>query len=217
MQNSVLDIELKTRPFDQTESIKGVDFPENISFRQLLVTGPPGAGKSTMMGLLNGWPDEGYIDLSIDRWWTAKSLNLRPRQVHLGFPCVGIDEALAVFDKEWGLPASPPALDLSRVRIPPQKRFFFSVNWRQTYVFEFIIPPVQTLFKQRLNRKREEGRHYVDEDLSLDQVSNHIAAYRLAAAYLHQQGMNVYIRESVHSKPLQIIASETTENGEVRY
>lgn len=217
MQDSDLNIELKTRPFTKTETIKGIDFPENLSFRQLLITGPPGAGKSTMLGLLNGWPDEGYIDLTINRWWTAKSLNLRPRQVHLGFPCVGVNEALAVFDKEWSQPASPPTLDLTRVRIPPRKRFFFSVNWREAYVFEFIIPSVQTLYQQRLNRKSEEGRHYVDEDLSLEQVSNHIAVYKSAAAYLHRQGLNVYIREGVHSKPLQIIASETTENGEVRY
>lgn len=217
MQNSHLKVELKTQPFEKTETIKDIEFPADISFRQLLFTGPPGAGKSTMLELLNGWPDEGYIDLSIDRWWTAKSLNLRPRQVHLGFPCVGIDTALAVFDKEWGQSALPPTLDFARVRIPPQKRHFYSVDWRKTYVFEFIIPPMHILYQQRLNRKSEEGRHYVDDDLSMDQVSNHIAVYRSAAAYLHQQGLNVYIREGVETKPLQIIAPEATTNGEDRY
>lgn len=81
--------QLKTQSFDAHKKIKGITFPEFVSFRQLLITGPPGAGKSTMIRNLGGWSEEGYIDLSLNRWWTAQSLSLRPREIHLGFPFKG--------------------------------------------------------------------------------------------------------------------------------
>lgn len=196
--------QLKTQPFDTLKKIKGITFPEFVSFRQLLITGPPGAGKSTMIRNLGGWSEEGYIDLSLNRWWTAQSLSLRPREIHLGFPFKGKKKALAVFEKAW-IEASPPLeLDLSRIILPPPKRFFFSVNWRERYIFEFILPNPESLLRQRIKRA-ELGTHHVDEAVNLERIERQLSVYRQIASYLHQQDISIYIREGTDGIPLQII------------
>ncbi len=200
---------LKTRPVEDLQTMKGVKFPAGITFRQLLITGPPGAGKSTLVRNLKGWPEEGYIDLSLNKWWTAKALNLRPREIHLGFPCQGYKDALAVFDKEWIESLTPPELDLDRIKIPPPKRYFFSVNWRKRYAFEFLIPKAETLFAQRQRRKDEFGTHHVDKGVTLQRVENQIIIYQMAALHLYRNGMITYIREGTDGVPLEIIESES--------
>lgn len=196
----------KTAPIEELQIIKGVTFPAHITFRQLLLTGPPGSGKSTMVCKLGGWSEEGYIDLSLNKWWTAQSLSLRPREIHLGFPFVGHDEALAVFDKEWLESDPKPEIDFSRIKIPPLKHFFFSVNWRSRYVFEFMLPPAELLLQRRLERSRK-GTHHVDENLELKTIQDQISVYKQAALYLYQNGINLYLREDVDSNPLKIITS----------
>jgi len=212
--NSMLDpdggsFRLKTRPIADLRMEKGVSFPADVTFRQLLITGPPGAGKSTLVRMLRGWPDEGYIDLSLNGWWKAKALNLRPREIHLGFPCQGYKDALAVFDEEWIKSLTPPELDLERIRIPPPKRFFFSVNWRKRYAFEFLVPKAEVLFAQRQRRKVEYGTHHVDKCVNLQRVENQIMIYQMAALHLCRSGLIVYIREGTDGVPLEIIESES--------
>jgi len=195
---------LTTVPVEALKPIKGIPFPAHIAFRQLLVTGPPGAGKSTLICKLGGWSEEGYIDLSQDRWWTAQSLSLRPREIHLGFPFKGHDQAFAVFDRAWIETSPALELDLERIRIPPEKRHFFSVNWHDKYVFEFLLPPDELLYQRRLKRSRR-GTHPVDVELEPGLVARQVETYRRVAFYLHQQGLHVYIREDIDQPPLQII------------
>ena len=42
------------REVTDLQSLKGIPFPAGVSFRQLVVTGPPGVGKSTLLDALGG-------------------------------------------------------------------------------------------------------------------------------------------------------------------
>lgn len=195
-----------TEPCTDLHHLKGLSFPADVKFRHVLVTGPPGAGKSTLIRKLGGWSEEGYLDLTRARWWTDQALTFRPREIHLGFPFVGFEEALAVFDPEW-LQADPyPVLDLPRIQLPPKKRRrnFLSVDWRKRYVFEFMLPPAETLFAQR-SRRAERGTHRVDVDITLELVTAQIDVFRQCAVYLAQNGLRAYIREGTDSDPICIV------------
>ena len=195
-----------TEPCPDLHHMKGLSFPADVKFRHVLVTGPPGAGKSTLIRKLGGWSEEGYLDLTRARWWTDQALTFRPREIHLGFPFVGFEEALAVFDPEW-LQADPyPVLDLPRIQLPPKKRKrnFLSVDWRKRYVFEFMLPPAATLFAQR-SRRAERGTHPVDVDITLELVTAQIDVFRQCAVYLAQNGLRAYIREGTESDPICIV------------
>ena len=189
----------------QLQRIKGIAYPTAVGFRQLLVTGPPGAGKSSQVQELSGWTEEGYVDLSMPRWWTAQALSMRPREVHLGFPFVGFEQGLAVFDPEW-LTASPALkLDLDRILIPPSKHHFWSVDWLNRYVLEFMLPPAEQVFAWRTARARK-GSHPVDRELDPSVVLRQIEVYEQAALHLHRSGMSIIIRQGVGAPPLRFIA-----------
>ena len=193
-----------TAPCPGVYQMKGLAFPGDVKFRHVLVTGPPGAGKSTLIRQLGGWSEVGYLDLSRPRWWADQALAIRPREIHLGFPFAGFKQALAVFDPEW-IEADPhPRLDLERIKIPPPKRHFLSANWRNRYVFEFLLPPPEVLFEQRSARARK-GTHPVDRDLSLELVTEQLAVFRRCAGYLSRQGLRVYIREGTTAPPICIV------------
>ncbi len=192
------------KPIKETQSIRGVELPVGLEFRQLVVTGPPGAGKTYYINQIRGWPNEGYLDLSKRGWWKNQSLIYRPREIHLGIPYKGFPESLTVFDQEW-LDALPENLeiDYSRIRIPPLAGSFFGTNWRDRYIFEFMIPDAEIIYERRRNRQKE-GYFPVDANLSLEVVARQIEQYSAVALYLHRAGLNVYIRKTLEQPPMLI-------------
>jgi len=188
-------------PIKDLQVIRGVQLPIGLEFLQLVVTGPPGAGKSYYIEQIKGWPNEGYIDLSQKGWWKDQSLIYRPREVHLGLPFVGFKESLTVFDKEWIKSSPPLELELSRIVIPPEKKYSFQTNWRTRYIFEFLIPGPSTIYDQRMARK-EDGYFPVDEKLTMEMVRQQVAIYREVALYLHRAGLNVYLRKGLDKPPM---------------
>jgi|SaaInl4_150m_RNA_FD_contig_31_400113_length_1168_multi_5_in_0_out_0_1 hypothetical protein len=178
----------------QQKEVKGIVFPEKLGLSHLVVTGPPGVGKSTLMNKIGGWPQEGYVDLSMDKWWRSPALSYRPREVHLGFPFVGVESGLAVFDDEWLQNYKSLTLDFERIKIPPDQNWFLSPDWKSRFVFEFILPPPRSLLDMRQERARR-GTHLVDRELTLEHVQCQVDTYWAAALHMHRSGMKIYVRE----------------------
>lgn len=207
-------LKLKLLPIEELQRIKGVAFPADMTFRQLLVTGPPGSGKTQLINKVGGWPEEGYIDLTLKNWWRAQSLTFRPREVHLGFPFVGHDAALTVFDKEWLEAPQVPELEYSRIILPPVKSHFLAVKWRHRYVFEFLIPPPEAILRWRVERSHREV-HPVDQGVTLDEVERQVAVYLEAALYFHRSGMLTYVRDGYDGIPKNIVDTGQPGSGSV--
>ncbi|MGW8194501.1 MAG: metallophosphoesterase [Desulforhopalus sp.] len=190
-------------PIDELQNIRGIELPIGLEFLQLVITGPPGAGKSYYIEQIRGWPNEGYLDLTQRGWWKDQSLVYRPREVHLGLPFQGISEALTVFDKEW-LNSDPPLeIDYRKIVFPPPRRSLLQTDWRNRYIFEFLIPRPSVIYQHRLARQSQ-GYFPVDDNLSLDMVRRQVAVYREVALYLHRGGLNVYIRKGLDKPPMWI-------------
>lgn len=192
--------ELPTQPIDALQHLKGMVFPVDVKVGQVLVTGPPGAGKSTLIAHLGGWSEEGYLDLGRKHWWRSDVLAVRPREIHLGLPFCGLNDAVTVFDAEF-LDRDPlPSVDFERIVLPPCKRLFFAVDWYRRYVFDFLLPSPEVLFERRRERARH-GSHPVDAQLSLEICAAQRKVFRHVAEFLHARGFGVYLREGDDNHP----------------
>ncbi|SBT04987.1 Serine/threonine protein phosphatase-like protein [Candidatus Accumulibacter aalborgensis] len=196
--------DLPTQPVESLQHFKGIGFPSDVRYRQLLVTGPPGAGKSTLIMRLGGWSEEGYLDLGQKHWWRSEILSVRPREIHLGMPFLGLENAVSVFDAEF-LDCDPlPPVDFSRLVLPPRKRSFLSVDWYRRYTFEFLLPPPEVVFERRADRAQQ-STHPVDAQLSLDICTAQLEVFRRVAEHLHQKGFTVYLREGMDLCPRRFL------------
>lgn len=191
------------QPIRELQNIRGVALPIGLEFLQLVVTGPPGAGKSYYIEQIRGWPNEGFLDLTRKGWWKNQSLVFRPREVHLGLPFRGFKEPLTVFDREWLGCTVFPDLELSRIILPPEKKYFFQADYRNRYIFEFLIPSPSLIYERRIARQSK-GYFPVDDNLTMEMVRQQVAVYREMALYLHRAGLNVYIRKDLNKPPMHI-------------
>jgi Calcineurin-like phosphoesterase len=174
-------------------SIKGTPYPSDVGFRQIVITGPPGCGKSSRIERLGGWPGEAFLDLTRAGWWRDRALATRPREVHLGLPIAGHREGLALFEE-----ASEETTELifepQRLRLPGQRRHY-------RFVLEFLLPPAEQVLEVRQARAAG-GTHPVDRTIYLGQIRFQLETYFRVAEILHHAGLRVFVRRDFESTPL---------------
>ena len=187
----------------EIQIINGIPFPEFVVKSKLIVSGPPGSGKTTILNAIGGFPEEGYLDIAYGEWWKSPALQNLPKELHFGLPFMGHEKVVPVYDTEEINDRSYLELDLFRIQLPPPKTSLLSPNFRGKYIFEFIILPPEKIFELRKNRAKK-GTHHVDAQLCLADVQEQVSYYRALALYFHNSGMLTYIRDDLNGNPKRI-------------
>ncbi len=212
----------KTEEIRDLKLINGIAFPGWLEKKKLVITGPPGCGKTTIVNAIGGWPEEGYLDISSKEWWKSPNLVQRPRELHFGLPFVGFEKAVPVYDTDSLDDSSYLEIDFFRIPIPPPRRHMLSTDFRSRFIFEFILLPGEKTLELRKQRSGS-GTHHVDEDLTLAKVQEELYFYKQLALFFHDCGMTVYIRDDLNGNPKRISAppvdriSRPQESGEELY
>jgi hypothetical protein len=202
---------LNTVEAEAIDWIKGVAVPRGVRFRQLIVTGPPGSGKSSLIQKLGGWPEEGCIDLAQDHWWRSRVLAFRPREVHFRIQFKGFRDSHTVFDRAW-LDAPTP-VDYGQIHIPPGKLWFFQTNWRSRFVFDFQLLPSHRIYTIRKARASVQS-HPVDRTFTDAEIQRQCAVYESLALHFHRCGMRVFVRTDFEGMPRMVIDTEDSVAGD---
>lgn len=191
---------LKLETVKETVNIKGILFPKSVNVHKLVVTGPPGSGKTTILTAIGGWPEEGYLDISSREWWKSEVLHKKPRELHFGVPFLGYEEAVPVYDIQSLDDSNYLELDFMRIQLPPPSSNFLSPDFRSKMVIEFILLPPETLFEMR-NKRAKKQTHHVDKGLTLHRVKEEVAFFNSLALFFHLSGMKVYVRDDLNAPP----------------
>jgi hypothetical protein len=186
-------IALETSEVESVYQVQGVPIPVGVRFVDILVTGPFGSGKTTMVETIGGWSGETYVDLAAVNWWRNRLLFSKPREIHFGIPFVGNP---APVSGSW--PDKP--IDEDRIQLPGYKTRFYHTNWRSRFVFDIQIPSAETIYARRRGRA-ERGTHPVDADLSFDSIAAEVSAYTAIALHLHKNGFRVFVRSTIMGQP----------------
>ncbi len=119
----------------------GVLFLAKMKFPSWIVAGPPGSGKSYLIGKIGGWPGEVCLDITMKKWWAVEAFTHRPREIHFALPFIEIDERHSVYDEKLQGVKEFPELDVEQIRIPSKNRFILDPKWRARFFCDFILPP----------------------------------------------------------------------------